>query len=282
MSEVFKLWGSVTVYKIEYESVQRNKWKWYWKWRMKRKWKRTRKQETNVNKHDNGRPKAGTKKAQNVSVWPKVLRCHVSVWVLLSSCGAVGPPTAFPSGHRCTVGIDWHPPMCLDAKGGIKAKRQPFCGWCCQEVMWLGWGRRDMLSCRLDVGTENTHTKLDWCWTILKRKKRSSLELTQKEQGENEREMKNEWKETWEKTNMRRHNGKTWNNGKWRTWNKCEKKDKGETEHGHKTCLIWTSCCGKSIFWSPPSGAKKKERKKSGKQMKNGKECKNKWKENEK
>ena len=55
-----------------------------------------------------------------------MLRCHVSVCVLLSSCGAVGLPTAFPCGHRCTVGIDRDSPMCLDAQGGIQAKRQPF------------------------------------------------------------------------------------------------------------------------------------------------------------
>ena len=55
-----------------------------------------------------------------------VLRCHVSVRALLSSCGAVGLPTAFSCGHRCTVSIDRDPPMCLDAQNGIKAKRQPF------------------------------------------------------------------------------------------------------------------------------------------------------------
>ena len=36
--------------------------------------------------------------------------------------------------------------MCLDVEGGIKAKRQPFCGWCCLEVMCLGRGRRAVLS----------------------------------------------------------------------------------------------------------------------------------------
>ena len=55
-----------------------------------------------------------------------VLRSQVSVRILLSSCGAVGLPTAFFCGHRCTVGIDRYPPMCLDAQNGIKAKRQPF------------------------------------------------------------------------------------------------------------------------------------------------------------
>ena len=65
----------------------------------------------------------------------------------MSSCGAGGPPTASPCGHRCTEGIDWGPPMCLDAQGGIMAKRQPFSGWCCLEVMCLGRGRRDVLSC---------------------------------------------------------------------------------------------------------------------------------------
>ena len=51
-------------------------------------------------------------------------------------CGAFWLPTAFPCGHRCTVDVDRDPPMCLDAQGGIKAKRQPFCGWCCLDVMW--------------------------------------------------------------------------------------------------------------------------------------------------
>ena len=37
--------------------------------------------------------------------------------------------------------------MCLDAQGGIKAKRQPFGGWYCPKVMCLGRGRRDVLSC---------------------------------------------------------------------------------------------------------------------------------------
>ena len=39
----------------------------------------------------------------------------------------VGTPTAFPCGHRCTVGVlaGTHR-RALDAQGGIKAKRQPF------------------------------------------------------------------------------------------------------------------------------------------------------------
>ena len=45
---------------------------------------------------------------------------------LVVANGAFGLPTAFPCGDRCTVGIDQDPPMCLDAQGGIKAKRQPF------------------------------------------------------------------------------------------------------------------------------------------------------------
>ena len=48
-----------------------------------------------------------------------VLRSQVIVRILLSSCGAVGLPTAFLCGHRCTVGIDRYPPMCLDVQGGI-------------------------------------------------------------------------------------------------------------------------------------------------------------------
>ena len=48
----------------------------------------------------------------------------------LSHCGpCCGPPTAFPllaSVYRGVLAST--PPMCLDAQGGIKAKRQPFCG----------------------------------------------------------------------------------------------------------------------------------------------------------
>ena len=76
-------------------------------------------------------------------------------------CGAFGLPTAFPCGHRCTVGIDWDPPMCLDAQGGIKAKRQPICGWCCLEVMW-SWTRSErcvVVNILSDVGSENTYKK---------------------------------------------------------------------------------------------------------------------------
>ena len=54
---------------------------------------------------------------------------------LVVACGAFGQPTAFPCGHRCTVGIDWDPPMCLDAQGGIKA-----------NLGGLGRCRRDVLS----------------------------------------------------------------------------------------------------------------------------------------
>ena len=77
----------------------------------------------------------------------------------MSSCGAVGLPTAFPCGHRCTVGIDRDPPMCHDAQGDIKAKRQPLCGWCCLVVTCLGRDRRDVFGYILsDVRTENTYT----------------------------------------------------------------------------------------------------------------------------
>ena len=61
-------------------------------------------------------------------------------------CGAFGLPTAFPCGHRCTVGIDQDPPMCLDAQGGIKAKRQPFVIGVVLKCCGLGGGRRDVLS----------------------------------------------------------------------------------------------------------------------------------------
>ena len=48
--------------------------------------------------------------------------------------------------------------MCLYAQGGIKAKRQPFCGWCSREVMrsWT-WSKRCVVVHILsDVGTDNT------------------------------------------------------------------------------------------------------------------------------
>ena len=66
-----------------------------------------------------------------------------SLVVELWCCWAT--PTAFPCGHRCTVGTDWDPPMCPDAQGGIRAKRQTFRGWNCLEVMCLGRGRRHVL-----------------------------------------------------------------------------------------------------------------------------------------
>ena len=80
--------------------------------------------------------------------------------VVVVVCGTFGLHTAFPCGHLCTVGIDRDPPMCLDAQGGIKAKRQPFCGWCCPEVMWSWmWSERCVVANILSgVGTENTYT----------------------------------------------------------------------------------------------------------------------------
>ena len=50
--------------------------------------------------------------------------------------------------------------MCLDAQGGIKAKRQLLCGWCCLEVMlsWTWSERCVVVNILSDVGTENTHT----------------------------------------------------------------------------------------------------------------------------
>ena len=90
---------------------------------------------------------------------PAPLQCKCSTKCLslvvewLSSVVLFGLPTAFPCGHRCDVGIDRDPPMCLDAQGGIKAKRQPFCGWCCLEVMWswtsMTWSFCQMLELRM-------------------------------------------------------------------------------------------------------------------------------------
>ena len=42
--------------------------------------------------------------------------------------------------------IDRDPPMCLDAQGGIKAKRQPFVVGVVLKSCGLGRGRRDVLS----------------------------------------------------------------------------------------------------------------------------------------
>ena len=57
-----------------------------------------------------------------------------------------GLPAAFPCGHRCNVGIDRHPPMCLDAQGGINAKRQPFVVGVVVKSCVLGRGRKGVLS----------------------------------------------------------------------------------------------------------------------------------------
>ena len=43
------------------------------------------------------------------------------------SCVVVlGPPTASPFGHRCTVGVNRDPPVCHDVQGDIVTERQPF------------------------------------------------------------------------------------------------------------------------------------------------------------
>ena len=65
---------------------------------------------------------------------------------LAVASGALGLPTAFPCGHRCTVGIDRDRPVCLDAQGGIKAKRQPFGVGVVLKPCCLGNGRKDVLS----------------------------------------------------------------------------------------------------------------------------------------
>ena len=61
-------------------------------------------------------------------------------------CECFGLPMAFPCGHRCTVGKDRDPPMCLDAQGGIKAKRQPFVVGVVLKSCGPGRGWRDVLS----------------------------------------------------------------------------------------------------------------------------------------
>ena len=66
---------------------------------------------------------------------------------LVVACGAFVQPPAFPCGHRCTMGIERDPPMCLDAPGGIKAKRQTFVVDVVVKSRGLGRGRRDLFSC---------------------------------------------------------------------------------------------------------------------------------------
>ena len=59
------------------------------------------------------------------------------------------------------IGVSWGVAgthrVCLDVQGGIKAKRQPFCGWCCLEDMWSWtWSERCLVVNILSVdGTEN-------------------------------------------------------------------------------------------------------------------------------
>ena len=51
--------------------------------------------------------------------------------------------------------------MCLDVQGGMKAKRQPFVIGVVLKS--CGLGRRDVfVNVLSDIGTENTHTLLDW------------------------------------------------------------------------------------------------------------------------
>ena len=53
--------------------------------------------------------------------------------------------------------------MCLDAQGGIKAKRQPFVVGAVLKPRGHGRGRRGVfVNILSDVGTENTYTLLDW------------------------------------------------------------------------------------------------------------------------
>ena len=82
---------------------------------------------------------------------------------LVVACGSFGLPTAFPCGHRCTVGIDRDPPECLDAQGGIKAKRQPFVVGVVLKSCCLGRGRRVVVNILSDVVTENTYSSRS-CW----------------------------------------------------------------------------------------------------------------------
>ena len=72
----------------------------------------------------------------------------------------LGYPRPSLSGIGVPCVLTGTPPMCLDAQGGTKAKRQPLCGWCCLVVMCLGRHRRDVLSCTFlsDVRTEYTYT----------------------------------------------------------------------------------------------------------------------------
>ena len=76
----------------------------------------------------------------------KSLSLVVELWCCWATHG-------LPLRAPVSVRIDRDPPMCLDAQGGIKAKRQPLCGLSCLVVMCLGRDRRDVFAHILsDVG----------------------------------------------------------------------------------------------------------------------------------
>ena len=56
----------------------------------------------------------------------------------------------FPRPSLAVIGVPWvidgDPPMCLDAQGGIKTKRQPFVVGAVVKSCCLVRGRRDVLS----------------------------------------------------------------------------------------------------------------------------------------
>ena len=68
-------------------------------------------------------------------------KCLSLVVESLSSVVLMGYPRL-----SLAVGIDQDPPRCLDAQGGIKAKRQPFVVGVVLESCGHGRGRRDVLS----------------------------------------------------------------------------------------------------------------------------------------
>ena len=53
------------------------------------------------------------------------------------SLAGIGVPWVLTGSHRCA----------LMPRVASRQSANPFCGWCCLEVMCLGRGRRDVLSC---------------------------------------------------------------------------------------------------------------------------------------
>ena len=84
------------------------------------------------------------------------MRCHASLGLVVGwwCCWTTHDLPSLR--HRCTVDIDRDPPTCLDAQGGIQAKRQPFVAGVVLKS--CGLGRGVVVHIMSDVGTVNTCT----------------------------------------------------------------------------------------------------------------------------